>query len=99
MPYYEVGDSFFIIYRDNASPLLKFDNLYIENSLDTNLKDVVNNYPTGKEGFVKDFVNLFKMRLNSADTNREKAVATAMFFACDFPKMDYNYGDCHELKK
>ena len=95
---YEVGDAFSVIYRDNCAPLIKFDNPYLDNNLDTKLKNIVDNYSTGKEGFVDDFVMLFKTRLNGAESNRERAVATALFFACDFPKMDYNFGGCHDLK-
>ena len=94
---YEVGDSFFVIYRGGLAPFIKFDNIYLENNLNNNIKEVISNYPTGKEGFVNDYSSLLNSRLSDASTNRERAVATALFFALDFPKLEYNYGGCHEL--
>ena len=94
---YEVGDSFFVIYRDGLAPIIKFDNIYLDNKLDKSIEEVINSYPTGKEGFVNDFSSLLNSRLSDASTNRERAVATALFFALDFPKLEYNYGGCHDL--
>lgn len=94
---YEVGDAFKVIYRDGTAPTLVFDNIYLDNNLNKNMKEVIEHYPTGKEGFIQDYTNLLKIRLNNVQTDRERAVVTALFFALDFPKMDYNLGGCHDL--
>ncbi len=71
---------------------------YENNQLNKDFYEELSDFEGGKEKFCEYYKNKLESRLENAQTSREKAVALALFFALDLPKLPYSWGGSHNPK-